>query len=295
MTVGIVVPVYNRRENLALMLASLERQTSDDFVVVVADDGSDDGTGELVAGLAAAEVWAGRLRWISCGPHRDVRIGRARNLGAANLPAGVSLMVMLDSDVLVQPGAVAAYAAAHAAHPGALIVGPVEWLPELGRDELAAAVAGRAGGLAGLRDKIPATSTAAIPVPIPVQVQGTLVGPELRFSLFGGLGEVDPDQPRDFRPYWMVPLNTGWPVGLFWSLGGFREDLPGYAVADFAMGVAAAAAGIQCISRPDLWALHMWHPKAPAPAPAAAFDVEAEVDRHGMPAALFLMARGTAA
>ncbi|MGH3621090.1 MAG: glycosyltransferase family 2 protein, partial [Sciscionella sp.] len=46
--IGAVVPVYNRRDNLELLLTSLERQSYTDFHVVVADDGSTDGTRDLI-------------------------------------------------------------------------------------------------------------------------------------------------------------------------------------------------------------------------------------------------------
>ncbi len=87
--IGAVVPVCNRRDNLELLLASLQAQTVDDFPVVVADDGSTDGTRELVEDLARLQKWSRRLRWIGCGPGLGVRTGRARNISAANLPAGV--------------------------------------------------------------------------------------------------------------------------------------------------------------------------------------------------------------
>ena len=48
MTLGAVVPVYNRRANLEILLASLEKQTHDDFVLVVVDDGCTDGTDQLL-------------------------------------------------------------------------------------------------------------------------------------------------------------------------------------------------------------------------------------------------------
>jgi hypothetical protein len=37
---------------------------------------------------------------VSCGPHQGVRTGRARNIGAANLPGGTRLLLMLDTDLV---------------------------------------------------------------------------------------------------------------------------------------------------------------------------------------------------
>ena len=88
--IGVVVPAYNREDNLALLLASLERQSAASFHVVIADDGSTDGTAELIARLARQPTWRQRLTRVSCGPNQGVRTGRARNIGAANLTGFIS-------------------------------------------------------------------------------------------------------------------------------------------------------------------------------------------------------------
>jgi glycosyltransferase involved in cell wall biosynthesis len=80
--IGAVVPTCDRRDNLELLLASLAAQTFDDFAVIVADDGSSDGTHDFVEDLARSSTWKDRLRWVGCGPDLGVRIGRARNIGA---------------------------------------------------------------------------------------------------------------------------------------------------------------------------------------------------------------------
>jgi hypothetical protein len=54
--IGAVVPVCNRRDNLELLLASLEIQTLDDFAIV-ADDGSTDGTRDLVLRAEAMSLF----------------------------------------------------------------------------------------------------------------------------------------------------------------------------------------------------------------------------------------------
>jgi len=48
-TISVVIPTYNRRDLVERCLDSLALQTSDDIEIIVVDDGSTDGTTELVA------------------------------------------------------------------------------------------------------------------------------------------------------------------------------------------------------------------------------------------------------
>jgi glycosyltransferase involved in cell wall biosynthesis len=247
--IGIVVPVFNRRANLELMLASLERQTFSGFHVVVADDGSTDGTDAMVAELSAKEAWAGRLRRVSCGPNQGVRTGRARNMGAANLEIGTSLLLMADSDLVFQPTALETFADIHARYPAQVIYGAVEWLPPVAADDVMAAV--RNDGVQRLRE--------CVPLVVPKRIDGTFVGPELRTGLY----EQYPDKPYPVLPQWALPLNSAWPIGLYWAAGGFDETMIGYGYQDMEFGARAAKVGATCLARPELWALHVWHPKPP--------------------------------
>lgn len=265
--IGVVVPVYNRRDNLELLLASLERQSCTDFHVVVADDGSTDGTREVVERLARTAVWGGRLRWVGCGPNHGVRTGRARNIGAANLDPSTRLLVMLDSDLVLRPDAMACFAAARLRHPSHVLLGRVEWLPPLDRATVLAAVMG--GTLDGLRERVPRHQ--------PARIEGTFTGPELR----DGLYDLDPDRAVPLRPEWALPLNSGWPLELYWAVGGFDESLRGYGYQDMDLGARAAKAGARCLARPELWSLHVWHPK---PAKAMAENqrnLDFYLRRHG--------------
>lgn len=247
--IGAVVPVCNRRENLELLLASLENQTTEDFAVVIADDGSTDGTRDLVQDLAQSMTWRRRLHWIGCGPNLGVRTGRARNIGAANLPEDVSLLVMLDSDLVLRPEAMTLFRQAHREHPNAVLFGRVEWLPPLDRDLVHDAVRDR--DLQSLRERVPDAEA--------VRVEGTFTGPELRLTLF----EAPSDEPFPLRPEWALPLNSGWPLTEYWRAGGFDESMRGYGYQDMEFGARAAKAGVTCTPRDDLWALHVWHPKPP--------------------------------
>ncbi|MGH3328950.1 MAG: glycosyltransferase family 2 protein [Streptomycetales bacterium] len=245
--IGAVVPVCNRRDNLDLLLTSLEHQSDTGFHVVVADDGSTDGTRELVEERSRAGVWKGRLRWVGCGPNQGVRTGRARNIGAASLDPGTRLLVMLDSDLVLQPDAMARFAAAHARHRDDVLLGLVEWLPPLDGAAVHAAVTNDClGRLRGL-----------VPRQQPVRVQGTFTGPELR----EGLHHLDPGHAVPLRPEWALPLNSGWPLELYWRVGGFDEAMRGYGYQDMDFGARAAKAGARCVARPELWGLHVWHPK----------------------------------
>ena len=67
----VIIPTYNERENLPLILGRLQRRRPDVHVLVV-DDGSPDGTGQL-----ADELGSGRPRpGARAAPHRQGRSGR---------------------------------------------------------------------------------------------------------------------------------------------------------------------------------------------------------------------------
>ena len=44
----ILTPTYNRMNNLPVLYESLKKQTSQDFIWLLIDDGSQDGTAEMV-------------------------------------------------------------------------------------------------------------------------------------------------------------------------------------------------------------------------------------------------------
>lgn len=265
--IGIVVPAYNRKDNLALLLASLERQSAASFHVVIADDGSTDVTAELIARLARQPAWQRRLTRVSCGPNQGVRTGRARNIGAANLPDGTRVLLMLDTDLVLQPDAIALLEAAHAEHPGTVLCGAVEWLPPLEHDEILAMVT--AGRVDELRRRVPSTQ--------PARVDGTFTGPELRVDLFS----LPPRRPVPLRPQWALPLNSAWPLDLYWAAGGFDEAMTGYGYQDMELGERAAAVGAQCVPCPEMWALHVWHSKPAKAMGENQRNLDLYLRRHG--------------
>ena len=73
--ISVVIPVYNLKIYIADMLTSLMSQTFDDFEAVIIDDGSTDGSGELIR-----ELVNGDSRFLYC-RQANSGVSAARNKG----------------------------------------------------------------------------------------------------------------------------------------------------------------------------------------------------------------------
>ena len=106
MLLSLIIPVYNRPEELRELLASLAEQTDRDFEVIVVEDGSTETSEAVVRSYQSgpqADATSLNLRYHTkpnTGP------GLSRNEGAA-LAQG-DFFVFLDSDCVLPPGYVAA-------------------------------------------------------------------------------------------------------------------------------------------------------------------------------------------
>jgi glycosyltransferase involved in cell wall biosynthesis len=92
---SIIIPAYNAAPTLEATLRSVDAQTDQDFEVVVVDDGSTDGTGDLAERLCAGRGWQ-VVRQANAG------LPAARNAGLR--AARGRWMALLDSDDLYLPG-----------------------------------------------------------------------------------------------------------------------------------------------------------------------------------------------
>ena len=101
MKISVVTTIYNRAEHLRLMLASLAGQTRRPDEIVVADDGSDGGTAEALAGhLAGCGMRARAVRQEKDG----YRLAAARNLAIRACEG--DYLLFLDCDMALLPDAV---------------------------------------------------------------------------------------------------------------------------------------------------------------------------------------------
>jgi glycosyltransferase involved in cell wall biosynthesis len=106
--IAVVIPTYDRRDLLQETLRTVFEQTAPPAEVIVVDDGSTDGTAELLAEQPVTPVRNPAGGW---GP------ARARNQGLARVTA--PLVAFLDSDDLLLPTALASLGAALTAAPAA--------------------------------------------------------------------------------------------------------------------------------------------------------------------------------
>ena len=114
----VVIPVFNRRQYTRDCLLSLRQQTRTDFRVVVVDDGSTDGTAEMLAREfpeVEVVIGNGQLFW-TAGVNAGIR--RALALQATRV-------MTMNNDVLALPDFMAQMLAAAERHPTALL-GPLE-------------------------------------------------------------------------------------------------------------------------------------------------------------------------
>jgi glycosyltransferase involved in cell wall biosynthesis len=94
--ITVLTPTYNRAHTLPRLYESLRRQTSQDFEWLVVDDGSEDGTRELVAGLIEQDDV--RIRYVF-----QPNAGKHVALNTGTLQARGDTILIVDSDdALVQ-------------------------------------------------------------------------------------------------------------------------------------------------------------------------------------------------
>ncbi|MBX9777740.1 MAG: glycosyltransferase [Xanthobacteraceae bacterium] len=93
--VSVIIAVRNPGRFLEPALQSLADQTFTDYEAIIVDNGSDDGTGRILAD------WAAKDDRISVYPHRSIGLARCLNYGASI--ARAPLIARLDGDDILLP------------------------------------------------------------------------------------------------------------------------------------------------------------------------------------------------
>jgi glycosyltransferase involved in cell wall biosynthesis len=124
-SIAIVVPVYNRPEQVVRAIESVRPQLDGRAVVVIVDDGSTDETPRVLERYAADPAFR-LLRH-----PRNRGVAAAKNTGLDNVPPGTDLVGILDSDDTLLPGALDALAAVFEAEDGGRFSQAFGWCRDL--------------------------------------------------------------------------------------------------------------------------------------------------------------------
>lgn len=94
--ISIIIPVYNQAEHLANCLASIKKQTYDNYEIIVVNDGSKDGVIEIIKKFKP--VFGFKLTYLE---QENRGAGAARNRGAK--AAKGEYIIFSDADVIMKP------------------------------------------------------------------------------------------------------------------------------------------------------------------------------------------------
>jgi glycosyltransferase involved in cell wall biosynthesis len=228
---SILVTTFRRPRHLALVLESiaLQRHVPRTFEVVVADDGSEDGTADVVANFATHTDVPVRF---TSQPHRGFRLARVRN-NAARLARGRYLL-FVDGDCILPVGHLAAH---------------------VRRRRAGVALLGYCGLLGEQESRLLVPENLAV-----ANVTGMLSSAQVQ-----SLGR----RHRRARWHALIrhptkPRLAGGDFGVwrsdFESVNGFDERFVGWGQEDDDLGLRLRAAGVRLESVLDLtWSLHVWH------------------------------------
>jgi glycosyltransferase involved in cell wall biosynthesis len=234
--ISVIVPTYNRCGMLRQTLESLagQRFPSDEFEVIVADDGSSDDTAEMV------RSFSGRLRLRYCFQEdQGYRVATARNAGARL--ASSPVLAFVDSGTLTGPDFVHAHLAAHAAGPGQR------------------AVVGYCYGYRPL-DEMSWLTTALTELKPAQVVQRYGEDPsfaDFRHSEFASAGH---DLGRLAAPWFLFwTVNCSVPADIFWEVGGFDENYRSWGGEDTELGYRLFRRGVPFAASRDAWTIELPH------------------------------------
>lgn len=245
------IPTYNRRDNLNLCLAALQKQTDQNFQVVVGDDGSTDGTRDLILEWNLRRIQnepralQQEIKWVWCGDHRYYKQCKARNMAVKAAENDIRAFIFLDADVLLYPNAIALYREALTKNPNRVVLGKYWW--------------GRAMQITVedvftrwddiINERLPS---------IDGPLHG-MEGPDIRAANFD---RTTPDALHYARYDGLSVFGGNFLISryLFNMSGGYDENISS-PTEDGDFGLTLVEKGIPISYHKDIWGYHVWHPR----------------------------------
>jgi len=240
---SVVMPVYNRRENLYLSLCALDRAMEhyqEPIELVVTDDGSEDNP--LGVMFEFRDRFSMQYRWQ---PHAGYRASMVYNKGCA-IAQGHNYL-LLGSDILIEPTSLVHLKNLSMANPHAIIAGRYDWmLPMTIRPydvyhHWEQIVAGT----------LPPAQYGAQPAGI--------IGTDPRYIASPQLFEQGVPQ-TEYATLLFADL-TLFPKSIYQALGGFDEKMVGHGGQDCELSIRAQAAGYPVIFTNLVHGFHVYHPR----------------------------------
>jgi len=128
MKFSVIIPLYNKAPYVQKAIESVLHQTFGDWELIVVDDCSTDGSGDIVAGISDSRIQLVRLE-------KNGGVGAARNKGVTLSSA--PYLCFLDADDWWEPTFIEEMAGLIERHPEAGIYGTGYWIVKHGKKRLA--------------------------------------------------------------------------------------------------------------------------------------------------------------
>jgi glycosyltransferase involved in cell wall biosynthesis len=240
---SLIINTFQKPRHLELVLESIaaQRGVEGRFEVIVADDGSTDGTAEIVGGFAAGSRSGPapfRVEFVT-EPHDGFRLSHVRNNGA-RAAKGDSLL-FLDGDCILPRDHLAAHLARR--RPGTAQLGGCARLSE-----------------ETSRGLTPADIVAIDPLTLAAPAERRLLARRFRKAWWQTLLR-HPSKPRLVGNNFCVWRRD------FERVNGFDERFRGWGQEDDDFGLRLRSAGVRLESLLDrTYSLHVWHPTDPSAA-----------------------------
>lgn len=242
MDYSVIIPTFNRLDNLKLVLAALEaQQESPDWEVIISDDGSTDGTRDFFKHYSGNYRFPIKYQW--CGPNLGFNTSRTRNIGMAQ--AEGKWAILLDSDVLLNPRALHYHIAVREAHPNIVIIGLYHFAEKGALTEEQVRT-----DYSHVMALVPDVKSLAPPVP----------GWDFRTDGFHDTFEADKIiNETQYDGLGFFSGNISWPIDLWWQLGGQDEKMPSGQGEDAELGQRMKANKVPVLEYKPIYGIHLPH------------------------------------